>query len=116
MTRTIAGIMFLIVLVQAMEGLATAFGVHVPGAIAAMALLFAFFLWQGRIPDFLEKGADGLVRIFPLLFIPALVMVSDHWAIIAHHPWLLLSAISVSTLGGLAATALIYRYLTRPGK
>ena len=105
----VAGIGFFILLVLALEFFLTGFGVPVPSAVLAMALLTAFFIWHGNVPAFLATGAGFLFRVFPLLFIPPLVgIVKLREVMVAE--WLpLLLVVTVSTVLGLVTAALAYR-------
>jgi len=111
----LAGVVFLLLLVTALEGLVGALGVVIPPAVLAMALLTLFFLWHGGVPDFLARGATFLFRVFPLLFVPPLVSLIGFRDIIIREWLILLLVVSFSTVVGLMATAVIYRCASKGG-
>jgi holin-like protein len=84
----------------------------IPGPVAGMALLFAYLVWNGRVPEGLGKVAEGLLSNLSLLFVPAGAGVMLHFELLAGD-WLPLSAaLIVSTLLTIAVTALIMSLLS----
>ncbi len=85
----------------------------IPGPVVGMALLFAFLVWNGRVPDGLGKVAEGLLSNLALLFVPAGAGIMLHFRLLADE-WLPLgTALIVSTLLTIAVTALLMSMLTR---
>ena len=113
MANRIAGIFVIALLYFALEGLGRMIVLPLPSAVLGILVLSVLLLWLGRIPDYLGEGAETLIRLFPLLFIPPLVAVSDLGALISRHWLVLLLAVSVSTLTGLWVTAFVYRALRK---
>ncbi|NVJ97198.1 MAG: CidA/LrgA family protein [Alphaproteobacteria bacterium] len=109
MAGRFAGILIIAILYFLLDGLGRAVALPLPTAILGIVVLAAVLLWLGRVPEFLGNGADTLIRLFPLLFIPPLVAVSGLGALLVSHWLVLLIAISLSTFAGLAATAFIYQ-------
>ncbi len=104
---------FILVCQLAGELLAKALHLSVPGPVIGMALLFAFLLWRGGIPEELAVAADGLLRHLSLLFVPAGVGVMLHFRLIGDD-WLAVgAALVVSTVLTIAVTALMMDWLGR---
>jgi holin-like protein len=79
-----------------------------------MALLFTFLALRARVPDSLDRLADGLLANLSLLFVPAGVGVMLHLPLVARE-WLPIAAsLVVSTLATIAVTALVMRALAPP--
>jgi holin-like protein len=89
----------------------------IPGPVVGMALLFAYLVWNGRVPDGLGQVAEGLLSNLSLLFVPAGAGVMLHFRLLAGD-WLPLgAALIVSTLLTIAVTALLMSLLSRrPGE
>lgn len=82
-------------------------GLPVPGPVAGMLLLLAGLFARGRVDDGLDTATTGLLSHLSLLFVPAGVGVMVHWDTL-RSGWLALGlALVVSTLIGLAVTALV---------
>lgn len=82
-------------------------GLPVPGPVAGMLLLLAGLFARGRVDDGLATATTGLLSHLSLLFVPAGVGVMVHWDTL-RSDWLALGlALVVSTLIGLAVTALV---------
>ena len=109
MGKTLAGIVLLVLMAQAVDGLVRAFAVPVPAPVVSLLLMVLFLHWQGRVPDFLDLGTSFLFRIFPLLFIPPLVALHHQTDVIAAFWPALLLIVSLSTAIGLVASAWLFR-------
>ena len=91
------------------------FGLPVPGPVAGMVLLFALLAIKGSVPEDVGSVADGLLRHLALLFVPAGVGVMAHMGLLGQD-WLPISVALVgSTLATIAVTALVMKWLARPG-
>ena len=113
MGRVIGGLAFFALTVLALDGFRQALGIPVPTPILAMALLAFFFLRHGKVPDFIEDAANTLFRIFPLLFIPALVSIITLTSLVKDHWLVLLLVVTLSSLIGLTGAALTYKAMRR---
>lgn len=82
-----------------------------PPAIVGMVLLSLALALYGKVPKILDDGAAFLFRIFPLLFIPAIVGVVTVLDIVFEYWLVLLFAVTASSFLGLLVAALIYRLL-----
>jgi putative effector of murein hydrolase LrgA (UPF0299 family) len=86
-------------------------GIPLPGPVVGMALLFAFLALRARVPDSLDRLAEGLLANLSLLFVPAGVGVMMHLPLVARE-WLPITvSLVVSTLATIAVTALVMRAL-----
>ena len=99
------------------EFLARILSLPVPGPVIGMALLFGTLVIRGHmgrpLPQSMQQTANALLQHLSLLFVPAGVGVMVYLQLIADE-WLpITTALIVSTIGGMAVTALILRTLLR---
>lgn len=93
------------------ELLARAFALPIPGPVIGMALLFLSLLVRGHISEELRAGASALLQHLSLLFVPAGAGVMLHLHRVADE-WLPITfSLIVSTIAGLAVTALVLKVL-----
>lgn len=103
----------LLVFQLAGEFLAKFLALPLPGPVIGMALLLASLLAGKRLPDWLDVTADGLLRHLSLLFVPASVGLVQYLDLLGAE-WLpILLALVVSTVLGLAASALTFVLVAR---
>ena len=107
MIKSWMGLLVFAGLAYALDGAFKAYGSPVPAPIVLMALLALFYTVFG-LPDFLAKAAEQLFRVFPLLFIPALVGVVVLLEMVADNVWVLLFSITLSSFLGLVVAGRIY--------
>lgn len=112
-----ASLTWLLLYQLAGEVLARMLSLPVPGPVIGMALLFTTLVIRGRsgkpLPETLQHTANTLLQHLSLLFVPAgtgvmvyLQLMADEWLPIA-------GALILSTLGGLAVTALLLQATQR---
>lgn len=99
------------------EFLARILSLPVPGPVIGMALLFGTLVIRGHmgrpLPQSMQQTANTLLQHLSLLFVPAGVGVMVYLQLIADE-WLpITTALIVSTIGGMAVTAMILRALLR---
>ena len=99
------------------EFLARILSLPVPGPVIGMALLFGTLVIRGHmgrpLPQSMQQTANALLQHLSLLFVPAGVGVMVYLQLIADE-WLpITTALIVSTIGGMAVTAMILRALLR---
>lgn len=99
------------------EVLARVLSLPVPGPVIGMVLLFCTLVVRGHmgrpIPQSMQQTANTLLQHLSLLFVPAGTGVMVYLQLIADE-WLpITTALIVSTVGGMAATALILNALLR---
>ncbi|MCK0067927.1 CidA/LrgA family protein [Kordiimonas laminariae] len=107
MIKSWIGLLVFAGLAYVLDGVFKAYRSPVPAPIVLMALLAIFYTAFG-LPDFLAKSAEQLFRVFPLLFIPALVGVVVLLETVADNIWVLLFAVTLSSLLGLVVAGRIY--------
>ncbi len=93
------------------EVLARVLSLPVPGPVIGMALLFCTLVVRGHmgrpIPQSMQHTANVLLQHLSLLFVPAGTGVMIYLQLIANE-WLpITTALIVSTVGGMAVTAII---------
>ena len=85
-----------------------------PGPVLGMLILLAALAVPAlRAP--VQAAADALLQHLSLLFVPAGVGVMTHLALLAQYGVRMLVVIVLSTLIGMAVTALVFRALLRRG-
>lgn len=95
------------------ELLAKGLGLALPGPVVGMLLLLlALNIESVRVP--VAAAADTLLMHLSLLFVPVGVGVITHLALVSQYGARLALVVVVSTLLGLAVTALLLRRLWRP--
>ena len=97
------------------EVLARVLSLPVPGPVIGMALLFGTLVVRGYlgrpIPQPMQQTANVLLQHLSLLFVPAGTGIMIYLQLIAEE-WLpITAALLVSTVGGMAMTALILKAL-----
>lgn len=112
-----ASLTWLLLYQLAGEILARILSLPVPGPVIGMGLLFATLVIRGRsgkpVPEALQHTANTLLQHLSLLFVPAGTGVMIYLQLIAEE-WLpITAALILSTLAGLAVTALILRATLR---
>lgn len=93
------------------ELLVGALALPVPGPVIGMALLFAFLVVRGQVPDDLGKTSEGLLRNMSLLFVPAGTGVILHIQLLSEALLPLAAAVAISTSAAIVVTALMMRWL-----
>jgi len=94
------------------EVLVRALAWPIPGPVIGMALLFLTLLGRGRADAELKQNTGTLLQHLSLLFVPAGAGVMLHIHRVADE-WLpITAALLVSTIAGLAVTALVLKALT----
>jgi len=92
------------------------FGLPVPGPVLGFAFMLALLIARPGLAATLAPAADGLLRHLGLLFVPAGVGIILYFDLLRAE-WLpLVVSLVVSTLIGMAATALIFDRLLKRGE
>lgn len=108
--QALRGLAILLLLQAAGEALVRLFGLPVPGPVIGMLLLLAAVNVElVRAP--VQAAAELLLAHLSLLFVPVGVGAITHLGVIAQYGGRLIAAIVVSTLAGIAVTALVMRAL-----
>lgn len=112
----IAALTWLLLYQLAGEVIARVLSLPVPGPVIGMVLLFTTLVIRGHfgrpIPHSMQHTANALLQHLSLLFVPAGTGVMIYLQLIADE-WLPITmALIVSTVGGMAVTAVILKALT----
>ncbi len=109
----IRGFMILLLCQLVGEIVARILSLPVPGPVVGMLMLWVVLSGRRSAPPWLHETAQGLLRHFPLLFVPAGVGIMVHIALLQRE-WLpLLMTLITSTLVTMIVTAAIMRFLLR---
>lgn len=106
---------FLLLLLGQLLGQAVVdlFGLPLPGPVLGFAFMFALLLARPGLAAALAPAADGLLRHLGLLFVPAGVGIILYLDLLRAE-WLpIVVSLLVSTLLGMAVTALIFDRLLK---
>jgi holin-like protein len=107
------GLALLLALQAAGETVARALGVPLPGPVIGLLLTLPLLAWP-PIARRVEAVAAVLLGHLSLLFVPVGVGVVVHLQALVPYGWKLALVIGVSTLVGMAVTALVLQALLRP--
>lgn len=110
--QALRGLALLLLCQSAGELLARALALPLPGPVLGMGLLLALLGWPAlRAP--VAAAAEALLQHLSLLFVPVGVGVITHLALVAEHGGRIALVLGLSTLIGLATTALLLRAVLR---
>ena len=88
-------------------------GLPVPGPVIGMALLLAALVATARLPDVLDRTANGILSYLPMLFVPAGVGVMAHLDLIRTEWPAITVAITLSSVFAVIVTAATMQGLER---
>jgi len=88
-------------------------GLPLPGPVLGMALLFAFLLWRGAVPEGLEAVSGTLLKYMSLLFVPAGTGVMLHFRLLGENILPIGVAMVVSTLVTIVVTGALMQWLSK---
>lgn len=91
---------FLILLCCQLVGelLVTFLAVPIPGSVVGMVVLLVGLIVIGKVPEGLRLSSEGLLKVLPLLLVPAGVGLMTHFGVLAEYWGQLLIALFISTL------------------
>ena len=106
---------FLILLVCQLLGelIVTLLEVPIPGSVVGMVLLLIGLIIRGEVPDGLRLTGEGLLKVLPLLLVPAGVGLMTHFELLSVYWGELLIALFVSTLVTMFVVALLLKLLSK---
>ena len=113
--KPLQGLAFLLLMQSAGEALSHFLKLPVPGPVVGMVALLLALRWQ-PVQQAVAPAADFLLNHLSLLFVPVGVGVMTHLDLLGAYGLRLLLVIVLSTWIGMAVTALVLRWLQRPGK
>lgn len=103
--QALRGLAWLLVFQSTGELLARGFNFPFPGPVVGMLLLLLALRWQ-VVRNSVSLCADYLLSHLSLLFVPVGVGVMTHLTIVNQYGLRMLAVVVLSTLAGLAVTAL----------
>ena len=103
--QALQGMAWLLVLQLTGEALARLLNLPFPGPVVGMLLLAALLTWP-RVRPPLEAASALLLQHLSLLFVPVGVGVMTHLSLVSQYGVRMLAVVVLSTLAGLAVTAL----------
>ena len=106
------GLGWLLVLQSMGELLSRGLSLPLPGPVVGMMLLLVALRWA-VVREPVSACADYLLSHLSLLFVPVGVGVMTHLSLVSQYGVRLLAVVVLSTLAGLAVTALLLNYLWR---
>ncbi len=106
------GLGWLLVLQSMGELLSRGLHLPLPGPVVGMMLLLVALRWA-VVREPVSACADYLLSHLSLLFVPVGVGVMTHLSIVSQYGGRMLLVLVISTLIGLAVTALLLNYLWR---
>ena len=106
------GFGWLLVLQSAGELLSRGLSLPLPGPVVGMMLLLVALRWA-VVREPVQACADYLLSHLSLLFVPVGVGVMTHLSVVSEYGGRMLLVLVLSTLIGLAVTALLLNYLWR---
>jgi len=100
---------FLILLACQLVGelLVRGLDVPIPGAVVGMVLLFIGLLMFQKVPEGLRQVSEGLLKVLPLLLVPAGVGIMQYLGLLSAAWAELLAALVISTFATLFVVAFI---------
>lgn len=113
--KPLQGLAFLLLMQSAGEALSHFLKLPVPGPVVGMVALLLALRWQ-PVQQAVAPAAGFLLNHLSLLFVPVGVGVMTHLDLLGAYGLRLLLVIVLSTWIGMAVTALVLRWLQRPGK
>ncbi|HTQ00602.1 MAG TPA: CidA/LrgA family protein [Casimicrobiaceae bacterium] len=113
MSPLLAGFTWLLLFQCAGEALVRTADLPIPGPVLGMALLLVVLLVRAPASESMTAAADGLAKHLSLLFVPAGTGVMLHVARIEAEWVPIVTAIAVSTVLAMAATAVAFQWIVR---
>lgn len=87
--------------------------IPVPGPVIGMVILFCGLLLRRGMPEGLEASGGFLLRILPLLFVPAGVGIVTHLDVLTRSWAAFAGAVVVGTAATIAVTGLVMQFAMR---
>lgn len=86
--------------------------VPIPGSVVGMVLLLIGLIIRGEVPEGLRLSGEGLLKVLPLLLVPAGVGLMNHFALLSAYWSELLIALFASTLVTMLVVVLLLKLLS----
>jgi len=95
------------------ECLVTWLAVSIPGSVVGMILLLVGLMIYKKVPDGLRSTSEGLLKILPLLLVPAGVGLMRYFGVLSAYWYQLLIILVVSTLVTMLVVAALLRFMSQ---
>lgn len=95
------------------ELLVTVLEVPIPGSVVGMVLLLVGLIVIGKVPEGLRVSSEGLLKVLPLLLVPAGVGLMTHFSVLSEYWGQLLIALFVSTLATMLVVAGLLKLMSK---
>jgi holin-like protein len=112
--QALTGLALLLLCQSAGELLARGLHLPLPGPVLGLLLLWALLAWP-RVRSSVAAAAEPLLQHLSLLFVPVGVGVVAHLGLVAQYGGRIVLAVVVSTVVGMAVTALVLKALLGTG-
>lgn len=109
----VQGFLILLVCQLVGEALVTTLDVPIPGSVVGMVVLLIGLMILGKVPEGLRVTSEGLLKVLPLLLVPAGVGLMAHFGVLSIYWGQLLIALFVSTLITMLVVALLLKLLSK---
>lgn len=95
------------------ELIVTLLGVPIPGSVMGMVVLLVGLIVKGSVPEGLRLTSEGLLKVLPLLLVPAGVGLMTHFGVLSQYWGALLITLFFSTLVTMFVVALLLKLLSK---
>ncbi len=95
------------------ELLVTLLSVPIPGSVVGMVILLVGLMIKGEVPEGLRLSGEGLLKVLPLLLVPAGVGLMTHFKLLSEYWGALLVALFFSTLITMLLVAAVLKLLSK---
>lgn len=109
----IQGFLILLLCLLLGEGVVFALDAPIPGSVIGMVILLCGLMAVGEVPSNLRLASEGLLKILPLLLVPAGVGLIVHIPLLSQYWLILLLVLFVSTLATMLTVALLLKSFSK---
>ena len=95
------------------ELIVTLLDVPIPGAVVGMVVLLVGLMVIGKVPEGLRVSSEGLLKVLPLLLVPAGVGLMTHFGVLSEYWAQLLISLFVSTLVTMLVVAGLLKLMSK---
>lgn len=109
----VQGVLLLLLCQLVGEAIVFLLNIPIPGSVVGMVLLLSGLMFYGRVPDGLRSAGEGLLKILPLLLVPAGVGLMNHFGVLSQYGWQLALILMLSTLLTMLVVAGVLKLMSR---
>ncbi|WP_435609802.1 CidA/LrgA family protein [Pseudomonas knackmussii] len=85
----------------------------IPGPIVGLVLMLLMLVGKGRVAPALEEAAGSLLKLMPLLLVPAAVGVMAYFGVIEQELWRLVGTLVLSLLPSMIFAGWLMQFLVQ---